>query len=319
MSKGWTVAAILTVSVIFLAAYAGSPFLAARDFIAAARSGDADKLEASVDFPSVRETLKSQLNAKITQKALTDPEANGSLFAGLSMMFGPAIVDKMVDAYVTPDGMAALLGGNRVSLDKAYKPSPETTDVDYSYEYISLDRFRVKAHAKDKPESSMASLVWERRGLFTWKLVRFDLPQTIFDDDKKVAVEDRVPQAPEPVSEAQTDPTPVVAEAAQDAEVDATPDQVNGAKTGMVYSDARIHILGAGFTPVPRSSSSDCDPDEHLQCNLPEAASCSQGQEFCNYLFRRANEDLRVLGKGGVSSDPAAQTVDAIMIRHTGS
>lgn len=103
------------------------------------------------------------------------------------------------------------------------------------------------------------------------------------------------------------------------AEVAASPDQVNGAQAGMAYSDVRSRILSAGFTPLPRSDPSSCDPDEHIQCKLPETESCSQGQEFCNYLFRRANQDLRVLGKGDVGDDPAAQAVEAIMIRHTAS
>lgn len=134
---------------LFLAAYAGSPFLAAHDFVEAARSADADKLEASVDFSSVREALKSQLNAKFTQKALTDPEMKGNPFVGLGMMLVPAVVDKVVDAYVTPQGIAAIVQGRKVSLDKADRQGFELTNIDYSYDYISLDRFRVKVRAKD--------------------------------------------------------------------------------------------------------------------------------------------------------------------------
>lgn len=60
-------------------AYAGSPYLAASNLKDAAISGDADQLESQVDFPAVRESLKSQISAALTQKMNSDPGMKDNL------------------------------------------------------------------------------------------------------------------------------------------------------------------------------------------------------------------------------------------------
>ena len=236
MTKGWIVGATILVAILCLAAYIASPFLAARDFVEAAKSGDVDKLDASVDFPSLRETLKSQLNSKFTQSAMSDPEMKSNPFASLGIMLVPTIVDKIVDAYVTPDGIAGITRGRKISIDKTENPDLGVDNVKYFYEYISFDRFRVKVSSTGKPDTDAASLVWERRGLFTWKLIRFDLPQSIFDSKKEIA-QTNAPLAPKFES---SPPVDQPSQANTSPEIAATPDQVNGAKAGMTYSKGII-------------------------------------------------------------------------------
>src|SRR5262249_39440932 len=105
------VAAVLVLAGV----YFGSPYLAARSLKQAAVSGDADRLDAAVDFPAVRESLKSQMSAALMKKMAADPEMKGNPLAGLGMMLMPAIIDKAVDAYVTSDGLAALVRGAKPS------------------------------------------------------------------------------------------------------------------------------------------------------------------------------------------------------------
>ena len=57
-----------------LAAYLASPFLAVRQFRNAALAADVDGLDATVDFPAVRESLKSQITVALTAKMANDPE-----------------------------------------------------------------------------------------------------------------------------------------------------------------------------------------------------------------------------------------------------
>lgn len=169
---GW--AAI--VALLLVAAYVGSPYLAVRNFKIAALSADVDKLDATVDFPAVRESLKSQLSAAMMREMTESPEMKDNPFAGLGAMMMPAIIDKAVDAFVTPDGLSALARGSRPQ----ESPKPANIDVDYDYEYINMDRFRVKVSNKDASQGS-AGLVFERRGLFTWKLIRIEIPPEIFN------------------------------------------------------------------------------------------------------------------------------------------
>lgn len=165
------VAAVLSVVAI---AYVGSPFWAARQFKEAALSGDVDRLEASVDFPSVRESLKSQLTIALTTKMQSDPEMQSNPFAGLGMMIMPAMVGKMVDAYVTPDVMSAMMRSGRVRTAK--NAEPVKADVEYDYSYRTLDRFAVTARASDAKADEVPRFVFERRGILSWKLIRIEMP-----------------------------------------------------------------------------------------------------------------------------------------------
>jgi hypothetical protein len=61
--------AVAAVVILFGAAYLGSPFWAARQFRNAALSADVDRLDAAVDFPAVRESLKSQLSVAYREDA----------------------------------------------------------------------------------------------------------------------------------------------------------------------------------------------------------------------------------------------------------
>ena len=123
--RKWVLAAI-AVFVLFVGAYLASPYLAVHHFRSVAKSGDASQLEQAVDFPRVRESLKGQFNAAMAARAGSDPALKDNPFAGLAMMMGPAIVDRMVDALVTPDGVwvSVIRDGTVVRID------PATGDVD---------------------------------------------------------------------------------------------------------------------------------------------------------------------------------------------
>jgi hypothetical protein len=61
--------------------------------------------------------LRGDLNAvllqKLTTNAKTDTSSGAALGAGLAVMLGPAIIDRMVDSYVTPQTIAAANRANR--------------------------------------------------------------------------------------------------------------------------------------------------------------------------------------------------------------
>ncbi|TPG40517.1 DUF2939 domain-containing protein [Sphingomonas koreensis] len=183
------------VVVLFVAAYAASPLLAVRGFVGAARSGDADRLEANVDFPAVRESLKSRLGAALMGHIQNDPEMKDNPFAGLATMMGPAIVDRMIDTIITPDGIAAMVRQGKLHQDSSAAKTP-AEHVDYGYSYLSLDRFRVTLNGKDA--ANPLKLIFERRGLFSWKLVKIDIPDSVFDE-KSAA--DASPSPPAGVSD----------------------------------------------------------------------------------------------------------------------
>ena len=159
--------------------YVGSPYLAASNLKNAAVSGEADQLEAKVDFPAVRDSLKSQISAAMVRKMNSDPDMKGNPFAGLGMMMIPAIVDKAVDAYVTPDGLSAIVRGNKPNEGKATL-ARENPDIEYTYEWVNTDRFRVKM-ANTKTKEPGPTLVFSRQGFASWKLVKVDVETFLKD------------------------------------------------------------------------------------------------------------------------------------------
>jgi len=88
---------------------AASPYLAVRSLGDALRSGDADSLEDHVDFARLREDLKAQLNAAMLKGNTAELADNP--FAPLALALGSKLVDGMVDAFVTPAGLAQLASG----------------------------------------------------------------------------------------------------------------------------------------------------------------------------------------------------------------
>lgn len=74
--------------------YVGSPCWTVRALQATAKTGDAEKLQRPVDFPSVRESMKSQLNAMRLKSTQSDPEMTDNPFAGLALRMVPAIIDR---------------------------------------------------------------------------------------------------------------------------------------------------------------------------------------------------------------------------------
>jgi hypothetical protein len=168
---------IAVLAILFGGAYFGSAYLAASHFKHAALSADADQLDATVDFPAVRESLKSQFSAMLTKKMQNDPDMKGNPFAGLGMMLVPVVIDKAVDVYVTPDGISAMVEGEKPN---SGQPKGDNPDIKATHEWVTLDRFRVNL-TNTKTHADGASLLFERRGLFSWKLIKVGLPDTLMD------------------------------------------------------------------------------------------------------------------------------------------
>lgn len=172
---GLAIAILLVVGGI----YFGSPYLAARNLREAAISGDADRLDAAVDFPAVRESLKAQTSAALSQKLRDDPQVQANPYAGFATLLIPAVVDRTVDALVTPKGLAALLRGAR-PLRHRRAPGAEEPEVRRDFAWEGADRFRVTLF-DTRRGGPRSSFVLERRGFASWKLVAVDLPADLFD------------------------------------------------------------------------------------------------------------------------------------------
>lgn len=163
-------------AILFGAAYLGSPFLAFGTIRDAARSGDAGRMQKAIDFPAVRSGLKEQLKAMFASRIDAEPALRNNPFAGLGLKLLPTLIDKMVDAYLTPQSIAVMVAearpparpGEVISLN-----APSRLETHYAY--VNRDLFRVIASPAGHPGLPLEFLL-RRRGLFAWTLVRIDLP-----------------------------------------------------------------------------------------------------------------------------------------------
>ncbi|HNI37831.1 MAG TPA: DUF2939 domain-containing protein [Pseudomonadales bacterium] len=179
-------------AVVFLvAAYVFAlPYITVYQIRLAVDERDSEALSEHIDFPSVRQNLKDQMSAMLLGKVQEDSESNSPL-AVLGMAFAGSLVDKLLDAYITPAGVAQLLAGEKPSRKKAKQlayaaasstesaaPIPEDKKdaeqkkvlSDVSLGYKSTSRFEVKDNKKGM------RVVLRRQGL-EWKVAQIILPE----------------------------------------------------------------------------------------------------------------------------------------------
>jgi hypothetical protein len=196
---------VVIVVLIALAFAYASPYIALDRLKRAADSRDAATVNQYVDFPAFRESLKEQLGALLRRRI--GAESHGNPLAALGAMIGVALIGPLVDAYATPDGVAALLngipprgepgerppappdasasssnGGNPAAAPPA-PPAPPAASAENSSKppqppqtsagYRSLNEF-VVTYQHGVGDTRYAA-IFHREGLFTWKLAAVDL------------------------------------------------------------------------------------------------------------------------------------------------
>lgn len=183
---------IAVLVVIFCAWYYATPYLAFSAMKAAADKKDAQALSEYVDYPAVRESLKATFKAKMAGE-LVKGGANANPFAALGMMLAGTLVDTMVDAMITPQGLANLMSADQSApmVHAPSKPQQETQtllptqtqeskneaserDTVITRRYADWNRFEISASKRDKPDDKV-TMVLVRQGIASWKLSAIDL------------------------------------------------------------------------------------------------------------------------------------------------
>lgn len=175
MSRNKILVAMATIAVIVAAAawYFASPAYAMNQLKNAAQSGDSAQLEKSIDFPKVRESLKTQMRAMLARE-MAKPETKDNPFGKFGAMIAMGMVDGMVEGFVTPESMAAMVEEGRMTKPgQAKVQGVDAKPADWDVEREGFDRFTATPKAADgKPGPS---LIFEREGL-GWKLSGLKLP-----------------------------------------------------------------------------------------------------------------------------------------------
>src|SRR6266446_629129 len=132
---------LVIICVVLLLVYGASPYFSFWRFTAVVRSRDAAAISARVDFPAMRASLKRQLVARFAKATSTHKRWSN---------LGPTLIDAIIDAYVTPDGIAAVLS-NPEALKNLKTPrqfrftlgdNPNSSKVKYAF-FTALRSFVV--------------------------------------------------------------------------------------------------------------------------------------------------------------------------------
>ena len=172
MSKRWGLAAVGLIAAAAIAWYFMSPWYTLKQVRDAAQTNDADALSAYVDFPALREDMKSEIMAQLMVEAQKDKSGMGPLGTAMAT----AMVGPMIDGFVSPAGLRAAFIANR-SREGAQTTNKATGAFDVGdnveIERRSFDEFAVSN--KTRPDGKM---IFKRHGL-GWRLSGVDLPTRI--------------------------------------------------------------------------------------------------------------------------------------------
>lgn len=170
---------------VFAAAFATAPWFAFRALKAAAQYEDVQAIGEIVDFPAVRRSLTGQLDDEAPAARPETP----SLWSNPLGVFKRAIEpiaprEPKVDRYLTVQGLSALTRGYAPGAAPLSPPRPDSVlarmnaVVRGPYPAIAYwDPGRVRIAVR-RPEARDKTTIFtfQRRELFTWKLVHIRLP-----------------------------------------------------------------------------------------------------------------------------------------------
>jgi len=194
--------ALIVIVVVAALGYAyASPYIALDRLKRAADSRDVDTVNAYVDYPALRDSLKLQVTGLLTRRL--DVQHNGNPLAAIGAMIGVALIGPLVDAYATPDGVAALLNGIPPRGEPGERPppppaAPADNPAPNSPQTPAPAPSQANANGNTPPQPPQTTAgyrgvnefvvtyqhgvgdtryaaIFRRQGLFTWKLSAVDL------------------------------------------------------------------------------------------------------------------------------------------------
>jgi hypothetical protein len=173
------------------------PFQTVNELRIALKSADKQKLQELIDFPMLRENLKTDLGEQINQSAVS-PVFHGSM-GSIAVFMRSMILNSIVDSLVKPENLELLLSGQRPTAyssgktegglpeDHGRTPQSENLEqkgenieanstssrkvITHSY-YKDFDTFCVDVTNPQYQEKFVFKGTLQRQDLFHWKLSR---------------------------------------------------------------------------------------------------------------------------------------------------
>ena len=172
---------LLIGGVIFAVACGGglyaSPYITLYQMYQAVERKDVQEVSNYVDFPALRDSVKTNLKTIVTKETA---QSSNPILGLLGSVMGGVVLDPVVDNLVTPSGVAALLEGQQLQLgNKGSKVQfePGTGSPDVKAEYESFNQFAVTV--KPKGEAIEPVTILLSRNGFSWKISGVRLPSSL--------------------------------------------------------------------------------------------------------------------------------------------
>ena len=161
-----------------------APHLTVHAMRKAAERGDAEVLSSHVDFPALRESVRAQLAARVSDRL-----GDGGALSRLGAQFATTLASPAIDAMVSPESLAMIFAG-RDMRDRYAGPedaTPPGADAPASHGGIDTGRWRLSMGYDDLSTFSVkvanegmgpapSRLVFKRHNLLWWKLSGIELP-----------------------------------------------------------------------------------------------------------------------------------------------
>ncbi len=258
---------------LIVASVLGSPYWAVSQIKSAAKHNDAKALAEYIDFPSVKDSLKSQINGMLVKEVAKKGQSDGLEALGAAM--ATAFVGPMIDAFVTPETLTLMMQGKSVKLGETPAQQQADTSSEYSSTeddstnvemgYESYSRFNIQVSDKAEPNKKV-SFTLKREGLWSWKVATLTMPMP---NENQEMVE--APPAPQPEA---LDPQALLDElgdAPVPAEALAVPETLEPpvpAPTASALTQEETVVVSPSFDCTKAQS-----VPEHLICNDAELAN----------------------------------------------
>jgi hypothetical protein len=169
---------LVFVAVLMAAGIWSTPYIAVYQIRQAAEAGDSKSISEKVNFPILKENLKIKFMTSMNQH-MEDLKDNP--FSGFAQMMMLPLVNSMVDAYISPSGLALMLDGIKPMKEKGSAAAklktsnPPKDDLAINYAYVSLNTFKITVSNKNSPSDTF-TFVLNRDGILRWQLVDIDIP-----------------------------------------------------------------------------------------------------------------------------------------------
>jgi hypothetical protein len=178
--KSVTIIAGIAIAALAVSTYA-SPHWQLYRMRAAVEARDAQALARYVDFPALRGSLKQQVLHRLGA-GNAQGESGSNPFAAFGKAMASAVIEPVVDAAVSPEGVRAMLAAGDIRLkpkhDQDQQPPGLPHDErprekpNYDLSYRSWGQVVIQ-----KAQGGGVTFILNRDGLWSWKLAAIELPR----------------------------------------------------------------------------------------------------------------------------------------------